>query len=282
MKVSLLGLLALTALTTPFASVTAAPNAVGEGLKPHKASYDINMIATHSGSQVVGISGKMTYEWHKKCDAWITNHQFTLLYAYAEGPGMRIESDFSTYESIDGSTMNFASRRSRDGTPYQELRGVAKVEGKGGRAVYSSPADLTYDFKPGTLFPVAHTLELVKHAKDGQKFYPAVIFDGSDEDGPIEINSFIGSKANVPATKFDKIDQALLKGPAWNVRMAVFNDAQKEEESDYEMDMVFHENGVISGMEIEYDDFSVKQTLVSLEELPADSCASNTSLPVKP
>ena len=282
MKVSLLGLLALTALTSPLSSANAAPNAAGEGLKPHKASYNINMIATHSGSQVVGISGKMTYEWHKKCDAWITNHQFTLLYAYAEGPGMRIESDFSTYESMDGSTMNFASRRSRDGTPYQELRGAAKTGAKGGSAVYSSPDDLSYDFKPGTLFPVAHTLELVKHAQAGKKFYPAIIFDGSDEDGPIEISSFIGSKAKPSIAKSDRIDAALLKGPAWNVRMAVFNDAQEEEESDYEMDMVFHENGVISGMEIEYDDFSVKQTLMSLEALPADSCASYTSTPAKP
>lgn len=284
MKVSLLGLLALTALTTPFVSTHAAPNAVVEGLKPHKAVYNINMIATHSGSQVVGISGKMSYELHKKCDAWITNHQFTLLYSYAEGPGMRIESDFTTYEASDGSGLNFASRRTRDGTPYQELRGVASMgKGKGdGKASYNAPKGLSYDLKAGTLFPVAHTTKLAQHAREGKTFYPAIVFDGSDEDGPLEISSFIGSKANPTVVRSDAIDGGLLKSPAWNVRMAVFNDAQDEEESDYEMDMVFHENGIISGMKIEYDDFSVKQTLVSLEEISADSCASAASAPTKP
>jgi hypothetical protein len=48
------------------------------------------------------------------------------------------------------------------------------------------------------------------------------------------------------------------------------------------MGMVFHENGIISDMTIEYDDFTVKQKLVSLEKLPAAACAAPVDAPKKP
>ena len=64
--------------------------------------------------------------------------------------------------------------------------------------------------------------------------------------------------------------------------MAVFPVKDREEESDYEMSMNFHENGIISDMLIEYDDFSVKQKLVALEKIPAESCGADVAEPKKP
>jgi hypothetical protein len=37
--------------------------------------------------------------------------------------------------------------------------------------------------------------------------------------------------------------------------------------------MIFHENGVISDMKIDYDDFSVTQKLVALERVQGDQCS---------
>lgn len=262
----------------------AASSDLAKGLAAHKALYDINLSATHSGSQVLNISGQMSYEWKPSCDAFLTDHKFKLFYEYADSPGMRIASDFSTYETDDGKSFNFTSRRLRDGEMYQEIVGHANTGDKGGVASYRMPEKLKYDLTPGTLFPLGHTLELIRHAEKGDKFYSAQIFDGSDEDGPIEINSFIGKPVdgakNIPVNK--AIDTSLLSGKAWNVRMAVFPVKDREEESDYEMSMVFHENGIISDMLIEYDDFSVKQKLVALETIPADSCDSPVIVPKKP
>ena len=77
-------------------------------LAPHKALYDINLVATRSGSQVVNISGKMFYEWAPTCDAWITDHRFSLFYEYADSPAMRVTSDFSTFETFDGTGFNLS------------------------------------------------------------------------------------------------------------------------------------------------------------------------------
>lgn len=259
-------------------------DALAQGLAAHKAVYDIDLVATHSGSQIINIRGQMSYEWKPSCDAWLTDHRFKLYYEYADAPGMRIISDFSTYETFDGKRLDYTSRRQRDGEMYQELRGSADVTDKGGRATYTMPDKLKYELAKGTLFPVSHTLELIKHAQAGDRFYNAEIFDGSDEDGPIEINTFIGKPAQVGKDLLanSKIDASLLKGKMWNVRMAVFPEKEQEEESDYEMNLSFHENGIISDMLIEYDDFSVRQKLVSLQAIPADSCDPGVPIPKKP
>lgn len=240
-----------------------------ELLQPHKALYDINLVATRSGAQIVNISGKMFYEWKPTCDAWVTDHRFNLFYEYADSPGMKITSDFSTYETFDGESFSFSARRKRNNSLYEEIRGQALTADKGGEASFTLPEDLSFDLKKGSLFPMAHTVEMVKKARSGKKFFQAVVFDGSDDEGPVEINTFIGKPAEITETLKlkEEVDQKLLKTPAWNVRMAVFPTLKDEASSDYEMDMIFHENGVISDMMIEYDDFSVTQKLVALEEL---------------
>jgi len=264
------------ALASPLSAADVAKN-----LAAHKAMYDISLIATHSGSQIINISGQMVYETKPSCGAWLTDHHFKLNYEYADMPGMRIASDFSTFESADGKEFSFSSRRLRDGELIQELRGQAHIDDqKGGEAVFSMPEGLKFDLKGGYIFPMAHTINLIEQASQNKSFYDAVLFDGSDEDGPIEITTFIGPRRDAPVaiSQNKSVDASLLKSPHWTVRMAVFPVKEQEEVSDYEMTLVFHQNGVISDMTIDYDDFSVRQKLVSLEKIAAHSCESEADL----
>ena len=247
------------------------------GFQPHKALYDIKLANVRSGSQILNISGQMFYEWQKTCDAWVTNHRFNLMYEYADSAPMRITSHFSTYEPFDGQSLNFTSQRKRDGELFEEIRGSAKVKrDAGGIATFTMPAELEYDLPDGALFPIAHSFAVAQKIREGKKFYNAVIFDGSDEEGPVSVNTFIGKPVdNIEQTKassggkFDyaALDKGLLESPAHNVRLAFFPLNDEEATSDYEMALVFHENSVISDMVIEYDDFSVKQTLIAAEKM---------------
>lgn len=253
-------------------------NASALFLKPHKALYDINLVATRSGAQVVNISGKMYYELKSTCDAWITDHRFNLFYEYADSPAMNITSDFATFEEFGGGEFSFSARRKRDNNLYEELRGGATVPKSGiGLADYSMPQDLEFKLKEGTLFPIGHTVQMINHAHEGKDFFTAAVFDGSDDKGPVEINTFIGKEVN--PMKFVKpskeLDMGMLNNQAWKIRMAVFplvGEDQAEAASDYEMDIIFHENGVISDMLVDYDNFSVSQKLVALESLDAEKC----------
>lgn len=245
------------------------------GFEPHKALYDIKLSSARSGSQILNISGQMFYEWQPSCDAWTTNHRFNILYEYADSAPMRITSNFSTYETFDGNSLNFTSQRKRDGEIFEEMRGNASVSADAdGQAVFTIPAELEFDLPAGTLFPVAHTMAVAEKIKEGEKFYNTTIFDGSDEEGPVSVNTFIG-KIVTPKQLENELssvlDKQLLESPARAVRLAFFPLNDEAATSDYEMNLIFHENSLISDMLIEYDDFSVSQTLIAVEPIE-DSC----------
>jgi hypothetical protein len=246
-------------------------------LAPHKALYDIRMVSRHSGADVLNISGQMLFEAKMTCDAWTTDHHFKLLYEYADSPPMKIASDFTTYEPFTGTDFDFTSRRERNGEVFEELRGHAtRNPGGTGKAVYSMPEGLEFDLPAGSLFPIAHTAAVVTHMQSGEKIFSASVFDGSDQEGPVEINAIVGKP--VTDTKSivsgKTIDAALLKSPAHNVRMAFFPLNKPEPEADYEMNVLLHDNGVISDMLIDYGDFSVTQKLMALEKLEKPVCDS--------
>ena len=104
------------------------------------------------------------------------------------------------------------------------------------------------------------------------------MFDGADEEGPVDINAFIGKKAEVIAAAASRpakeIDVGLLSAPAHNLRLAFFPVKNNEPTADYEMNIKLHENGVVSDMFIEYDDFSINQTLLALEPVKS-ACAGS-------
>ncbi len=267
--------LCLAVLTAQAAQAMPEPAAT-----PHRALYEIALVSKRSGSQVVDIKGKMYFEWDIGCDAWTTDHRFRITYHYADSAPLRIESTFSTYEPFDGQNFSFDSRRSRNGELFQELRGGASMndasKGGGGTVDYTKPPHKAYTLAPGTYFPMAHTVAMIRHAMAGDKFFNAVLFDGSDDDGPVEINTFIGP----PIRGLDAIrpgphiNKALLDVPAWKIRMAFFPTLQPATDPDYEMDAVLQQNGVISNMRIDYKEFSVTQTLVALEALPRGRCGA--------
>ena len=248
------------------------------------------------------------YEWQPDCDGWLAAHKFDLHYDYADAPSMRVNSNFSTFESYDGRTMTFASKRARAGSVFEKLRGEAQLntpaksndtKNSGGAAVYTLPEGLTFDLPAGTLFPMGHTLAVFDAMRDNKKFLYASVFDGSDDEGPVDINTFIGAPKPLPknlavSIKGEKnIDKTLVNDNPRAIRLAFFpkenvghnantsdknNAPQNKDESEsdditarggaaeYEMDMLMHDNGVISQMVIEYERFTVRQSLRALEK----------------
>ena len=243
---------------------------------PHKALYSIEMISKRSSSQVINIHGQMYFALQPRCEAWSTDHRFNLYYEYADAAPMQITSDFTTYEPLDGQSFDFTSRRRRDGALYQELRGTAVRDEQGqGHVTYSTPEGLTFEIPEGGLFPMAHTQAMMENIQAGRKVFSAVVFDGSDEEGPIEINTVVGRSFDTQALKASAgLDQTLLASPARKVRMAFFPLANDSESSDYEMDVVLHDNGVISDMTVDYGEFSVSQKLVALEKVEMPVCGN--------
>lgn len=255
---------------------------VQAGFIPHKALYEIKLSGKKSGAQILNVHGHMLYDWNSNCEAWNSSHKFTLVYEYADAPPMQVSSDYSLYELFDGSSLNYSSQRKSEGELIEELRGSALINEEGGQAVNRMPEGVSFDLPAGTLFPMRHSLEVFKNMRAGKKFFNAVIFDGSDQEGPISVNAFMGAPRNAPESlkSIKAIDQSLLDSQAHFIRLAFFPLKSETSEADYEMSMTLHDNGVISDMEIDYEDFSVVQRLVALEKTTTD-CSGNLNVPAE-
>ncbi len=193
-------------------------------------------------------------------------------------------SQYSAWEAKDASVFQFNSERQENGEQGEQLRGSIEAgKNTAGKAVYSRPPELSFDLPEGYYLPVHHTSEIIRHAREGKKIFHAVLFDGTDAEGPVEVNAIITkpltaeelAEIGKDAPK-GSIDAKLLAGPAWRVRMAVFplypKDRQESATPSYEMEMVLHENGVISNAVVDYQQFKVAQKLTALEALPAANC----------
>lgn len=250
-------------------------------LTPHKALYNVALTHAKNGSQIIDIKGQMFFQMHKSCDGYLTDHRFTLTYDYADSDPLRVTSDFSTAERLDGKVFDFSSRRRRNGDLYQELRGKAEYKETGSYAMYTEPDQADLPLPPNTLFPAAHTMALIKAAQSGKRFVTSTIFDGSDTQGPVDVTAIITpytprSLAVSTDMRSEIIDRQLTKSPAWKMRLAFFPKNSSAETSDYELSMILHENGIISEMTIDYPDFTVSQILAALEPLTPDICQNES------
>lgn len=245
----------------------------------HKALYNLKMVAVETSAGITGVSGQMYYEQDDTCDAWTSEHRFATEYQYPERRPVKNTNHYVSWEAKDGNNFYFNSERQEGRDTTELLRGSVQKNSDGtGKAVYARPGSTSYDLPKGYILPMAHTNELIRRARSGEKFFDAVLFDGTDEGGPVEINTFIGKKVSAEeiktlAEKNNKIDQELLVPEAWRVRMAVFPLEDKENMSpSYEMNMILHANGVVSYALVDYKNFEVEQSLSALEKLPTKPC----------
>ncbi len=267
---------ALSKLAVPASS----DPALAAGLLPHRATYDIRLESARNGSQIINVSGKMTYSWESTCEGWVTDHSFALTYEYAENAPLHIDSKFSTLESEDGKTLRFFAVRKSNGEQIEALKGTATMNKDGGKVIFEEPANLSYSLDPQTLFPMSHTLRLLNDAQTGKKFLSLPMFDGSDSEGPIQVSAVVGQSKLFQPGKNVKMPEAALKPVkgadalrVWPLQIAFFPLEDKySAEPDYELKASLLDNGVITDMTIDYGDFRVGQSLKTLEVLPVASC----------
>ncbi len=246
-------------------SVSQPALAIDTAFIPHKALYEIKLTSARAGSQIMNISGQMYYEWKKGCDAWVSNHRFNMYYEYADIAPMRMTSNFTTYETFDGKSLNFASQRTRDSEVFEEIRGSANITEQGGEAIFTKPESLKYDLPSGTLFPIAHSMAVANALQEKNKFFNATIFDGSDEDGPVQVNAFIGDRITPDLKHRAAINPELVSDDIHEVQLAFFPSSSEETTADYEMSLAFFPNSVVGDTTIEYKDFTLTQKLIALE-----------------
>lgn len=262
----------VAALALAAAAAFAGPVAAAE-IASHRASYTLALGSARSSSGIAAIEGAMFIEWQEVCDGWTINQR--MRFAMIDSEGERLDNDisFSSWEARDGGSYRFTLRSARDGEVTETLRGRAtlKGDGGGGKAVFAEPEGLQIDLPPGTLFPTAHTLVLIRGAAAGEGRISRLVFDGATQDGALEVSAIIGAAVPPLAGNGAKIAPEVSR-KGWRVRMAFFKAGGYVPEPEYETSLALQENGVGRDYTFEYPEFSIKSRLDLLEALPKPRC----------
>ncbi len=274
------GMAAVSAVALGLTAAGAAMPSAAEAaeIAAHRAIYTLDLVSIVDDSHVADARGALVVEWRDVCDGWQVEQHYALYVSHHEQPDRRIESSYSTWESKDGLTYTFDVETSHDGRGGDRVRGSATLDPEtgAGEAEYARPRGVTVELPAGTMFPMAHTREVLGQAENGGVVINRVVFDGSNVDQPLEMNVLVGARVNMgddpsPQLAADS-GNPLLEAPGWNIRMAIFPMTSVLAVPDYEIEVGLLNNGVAQTMLLDYGDFIMSASLRQIEALPAEVC----------
>lgn len=246
--------------------------AVAADLMPHQAFYTLHLKSTVPGSTLTDVTGAMYIDWVESCEGWSSSQRLELRFFDAEKPTVEIDSRFASWESRDGLSYRFTVANIRNGAPDKELNGKATLQGPGqaGEAEFIGAHPIKMALAAGTIFPVRHMIELIDHAAAGDKIVARSVFDGTTEDGPLDINAVIGPLKKAVAD--DPIIPKSVNRAYRPMRLAFFNPKDNDVTPFYELSTNLMDNGIARDFLLDYGDSVIAATLQRIELLDKPKC----------
>lgn len=233
----------------------------------HRAVYSLT--AGEGSKSIDAAEGRYVFDLEDLCDGYTLNERLVVRTMQL---GAEILTDYrhSAFEAEDGSLYRFASGTTHNGAPASEAEGTLNVGAEGSEINFKSADDLTFD--EALLPPLAHLRSVLEAAKAGEVRHAAKVFDG-DVDKPVFLVISRLKETQSPPPSAEGAD-ALADLRHWHID-SVYYPVGSEQGSDAVPDFSFtgtlHENGVMTGLELDYGDFSLD---AALEELTVyeDTC----------
>lgn len=278
------GLLLLAA--SPDLSAAAAPGvpgglqAVVEGIEPHRAAYDLSLDRSLSSPEIASAVGRLEFEWADVCSGWTVQQRSRVLLDRAEGPRVDFGWTLNAWEAKSGQRYRFIIRRFFDGLETEETRGEAEL-GEGddpGRARFEDPDGFEVALPAGTVFPTAHSLEILAHATEETLPFWRLVFDGSGDDGGLSgvsvlpVAAYAPGERELPLPEGSSGAELLADEAGWRVQLAFFSPGEVDALPLHEQTLTLYGNGVADNLLFDYGDFSLRARLVELEALPDPGC----------
>lgn len=250
-------------------------------LSPHRAIYELSLERSTPGSSVAEVNGRIVYEiTGSPCEGYAQNMRFVSVTSSQEGNAQQTDLRTSSWEDVPARKLRFSSSNFQNDNLTEQSRGQAVREAPQapGKAELTRPEKKTIELPPTARFPVQHSMELIAAARAGRQLVTADLYDGSENGTKIySTSTVIGSRIVPGATKTLaklKDGDTLETVPSWPVSISYFasGERRKDELPLYEMSYRFHENGVTSGIVIDYGEYAVKAELKDFTYLDAGKC----------
>jgi hypothetical protein len=251
--------------------VAASPALAAPALAPHRAVYDLALDQATERSGITGLTGRMVYEFNgSPCEGYTVKFRF-VTDIQTRDVSRLTDQQTTTFEDGDGKSFSFVTKSFVDQNPEKETKGTAVLEGDKLVVKMERPEEATIDLKP-TQFPTKHLEELIKKAEAGETFYETSLFDGSEDADKVMTTTVVVGKKQAPeeSDPEKKALANLASDSFWPVDIAYFDDTKTQGESvpEYRISFKLHENGMSRDLVMDYNEFSMKGTLVNLSLFP--------------
>ncbi|WP_322990349.1 cell envelope integrity EipB family protein [Hoeflea sp.] len=270
MRLLVIASLAALAMTP---ATTAAQAGAGT-LAAHRAVYDLSLKDASERSGISGMVGRMVYEFNgSACEGYTVSFRFVTEIATAEDSRVT-DQQTTTFEDIRDRSFRFVTRSYVNQQLDREIRGAAEAKGEGLAVTLEQPDKLALDI-PEALFPTEHMIEMIDHAKNGERFYESRIYDGSDEGDKAMITTTVLGDKQAPESGDVEAKKAgaFAKEAFWPVSMSYF---EEQAEGDglpvYSIAFKLYENGVTRDLTMDYGDFVLEGQLAQLDMYEPAPC----------
>ena len=255
-----------------------AVSAEAATVAPHRAVYELSLLRASEGSGLQSADGRIGFEVEgSTCDGFTVNFRMAVKYRPKEGEVTLIDTVTTTYEGPGALDFRHQLTERVDGEMRTDhrikmSRPAATAEGKGSVSTEQGPV---FTVPAGAALPMQHQLRLMALGEQGGGRDSSVIYDGSNKEKAYRAISFVGKEKPPGSIGRDAENAAakpLGKVGAWPVSITYFSLEGNAETPEYQVSFDLYENGVASGLVLDYGDFALSGTLSDLKMFEAASC----------
>lgn len=282
------GLMAGSAERGADAAPIAAPVPTGEAAKPvvlasHRAVYDLKLAKSSGSRGVQAVRGRILYDFGGSvCDGYQLH--FRQVSELDSGEGKTILSDLrsTTWENAAATKFRFDSENLLNDKVTDTVDGSAERGSSAVSVDLNKPKDKTFTVPAEVVFPTEHMRRIIEAARAGKSILEFPVYDGSDGGEKLYHTLTVIGAAIDPAKK--PADDATGQEPSmagmlrWPVTVSYFDKKSEEAERTGEQTPVYaiafelYENGISRALTLDYNDFSIKGELTSLEMKKEKAC----------
>ena len=243
-------------------------------LVPHRAVYDLSLGATRGNTQVVGVRGRILYDFDgSACEGY--SLQFRQVSELDSGEGKVATSDLrsTTWEGGDAKSFKFTSENFLDQNLVDSVDGHAEHGAKATAVDLIKPEHKVLDIDAGVVFPTEHMVRVIAAARAGKTILDFPVYDGSDTGEKVYDTLTVIGRAIGPDER--KLADAAADEPKlaavarWPVTISYFETGRPSKSGEqtpvYAIGFELYENGISRALSLDYNDFVVVGKLSSLE-----------------
>jgi hypothetical protein len=266
----------LIALFIGVLAVTSVANAAT--VAPHRAVYDLILSRAGNGSALTSAQGRLAFEIQgSACEGWTVSFRMATRYQPSDAEGSLIDTQSTSFEAGDGLDFRYQIRELINGKVKKDERISVTRPSPQDAATGQIHAKEDQDFTvpAAAVLPMQHQLRLMALGEAGGGRDSSVVYDGSDGEKTFRAISFVGKTKPAGSISRDLAnpEAAPLTGlAAWPMTISYFPETGGEAVPDYQVTFDMYENGVATGVLLDYGTFALSGTLAKLEMLSPSPC----------